>query len=156
MAASEARLNGSPDDGLTEPSLVWDKFSIYQQVRVQAVSFHVGEKPEFELVVQHFKNPIRQALWYKQLLDEGRFSTQGELAQAFGVSRSRVASVLRLLKLDPEIREYMVGLAETDRRLGSLTERRLRPVVQMSEEKEQCSRFWQMVQDALSKVKTNG
>ena len=40
----------------------------------------LGEKPENELIEQHFKNPIRQALWYKQLLDEGQFNTQAELA----------------------------------------------------------------------------
>ena len=56
-----------------------------------------------------------------------------------------MASLLRLLKLAPEIQEYMVGLAETDSRLRILTESRLRSVVQISSEDEQCARFWGMV-----------
>ena len=113
---------------------------------MQTTTFHIGEKPAKTLDGQHYVNPIRQALWYKQLLDEGRFNTQAELAQALGVSRSRVASILRLLQLAPEIQEYMKGLAETDRRLQVLTERRLRSVVQKGNEKEQCDRVWEMIE----------
>ena len=85
-------------------------------------------------------------MWYKQLLDDGQCNTQAELAQALGVSRSRLASILRLLQLAPEIQEYMKGLAETDRRLQVLTERRLRSIVQIGNEKEQCDKFWEMVE----------
>ena len=112
---------------------------------MQAIAFHIGEKPEFELVVQHFRNPIRQALWYKQLLDEGRFSTQAELAQGIGISRSEVASVLRLLQLAPEIQEFMIDLVDADSRLHVLTERRLRSVVQIDDADEQCDKFREMI-----------
>ena len=108
---------GSPDDGLTEPFFIWDNFSIYQQVRLQVTTFHSGEKPAKTLDGQHYVNPIRQALWYKQLLDEGRFNTQAELAQGLGVSRSRVASILRLLNLASEIQALMIDMAETDCRV---------------------------------------
>ncbi len=90
------------------------------------MTFHIGEKPEYRLVEQQFKNPIRQALWYKQLLDEGRFDTQAELAQALSASRSRVTSILGLLKLDHEVQEFILGLDDKDRQLSRLTERELR------------------------------
>ena len=39
-----------------------------------------------------------------------------------------------------------MGLPETDSHLQVLIERRLRSIVQIGNEKEQCGRFWEMVE----------
>lgn len=110
---------------------------------MQKTIFHIGEKPVETLDQQHYVNPIRQALWYKQLLDEGKFERQEDLAKELGVSRSRVTSVLRLLSLDEGIQEFILGLGDEDELLEQLTERKLRSLIQL-DKTEQQDQFWKM------------
>ena len=85
-------------------------------------------------------------MWYKQLLDGGQYEKQEDLARALGVSRSRVASVFRLLSLDEGIQEFILGLDDEDELLAFLTERRLRVFVQIDSKSEQRIKFRNLVQ----------
>lgn len=134
-------------EGAFEPHLVWDKFHIYQSRRF----IGIGEKPPLLVEAVKFHNPIRQALWYKQLLEGGQAEKQDELAQQLGVSRSRIASVLRLLNLDEEIREFLLSLDENDARLKRLTERRLRPLLEIRDRDAQRQRFRELLDSSGKK-----
>ena len=59
------------------------------------------------------------------------------LARKLGFSRARVTQVLRLLSLTPEVQQQLMTLGDP---LSSplITERKLRPVVYLSPEEQQC------------------
>jgi len=69
------------------------------------------------------------------MLKSGEYASQVALARDLGVSRVRVTQVLNLLKLDPEVLEQVAGLGDplTAR---FVTERKLRPLVNLPEEKQ--------------------
>lgn len=51
-------------------------------------------------------NPLEEALGYQRLIEE--FSlTQEQVAETIGKSRATIANILRLLKLSPEIQEFL-------------------------------------------------
>ena len=68
------------------------------------------------------------------MLDDGQAQSQTELAKILGVSKSRVTQILNLLELDEEVREFILGLEDTDERLKVLTERRLRSLARLDRE----------------------
>lgn len=51
-------------------------------------------------------NPLEEARAYQTLIDEFGF-TQEKIAKKIGKSRSNIANYLRLLKLSPQVREYV-------------------------------------------------
>jgi hypothetical protein len=61
-----------------------------------------------------------------------------------GLSVPRVITILNLLKLDEEIRSFILSLDSTDERLKVVTERRLRPLVQVRNPDEQKRQFVEM------------
>jgi ParB family chromosome partitioning protein len=86
--------------------------------RVPVVVKEAAERGLLELaLVENLQredlNPLEEALAYRRLIDE--FSlTQEEVATRVGRSRTAVANTLRLLALDPDIRQSLVS--------GSITE----------------------------------
>ena len=54
--------------------------------------------------------------------------------------------MLNLLKLDKEIQSFILSLDSTDERLKVLTERRLRPLVQITDREIPRKRFWEMME----------
>ena len=96
--------------------MVWDKFDIYHQVRSYETVFNIGNKPDFTIEKQVFRNPLRQALWYQEQIGKEFIGTQRELGRKIGVSRSRIANVLRLIGLEEEIKEFILGIEEDDER----------------------------------------
>ncbi len=76
-------------------------------------------------VVNH-RNPLRQALHYKALLDAGEVDSQTELARLCSTPRSTISAYLRLLGLDAEVQAEALALNDDDERLAGLTESRLR------------------------------
>jgi len=85
-------------------------------------------KPERKRTRKQYKNPIFIALEWKRLFDEGRYSSQAELAREMGISRARVTQIMNLLKLDKGMIKKLVDLGGT---LSSpiVTERGLRKIV---------------------------
>ena len=86
---------------------------------------------------------MKIALQYKDMLDSGFVGSQADLARHLGVSRAKVTQMLNLLKLEGRIQEFMFELEETDTRLGVLTERRLRRLVQVDAVEQQ--RLWRQI-----------
>ena len=133
---------GDPVCGFTEPGLTWDKFQFYQIYRGNTPVMRIGEKPVSGPVeAGKYRNPIKRALYYQQLLDEGVVNSQTELAAHAGVVRARIGHFMSLLKLNDEIKEFMRSLDDTDVRLKVLNERRLRPIAQVEDREVQRERF---------------
>ncbi len=71
--------------------------------------------------------------------------SHAELAKHLGVDRSRVSVVLNLLKLDEEIKEFILGLSDGDVRLKVLNERRLRLIALVKDREVQKEQFWKIL-----------
>jgi len=118
---------------------MWGKFSIYQSFRKRAPIVCLGNPPAAEVKI--YSNPMKIAMQYKGMLESGFINSQAELSHLLAVSRAKVTQMLNLLKLDEEIQSSILGLDESDERLKILTERKLRPLVQLTNSKEQRKRF---------------
>lgn len=106
--------------------------------------FLIGFPPE--KARPELKNPLREALRYHSVLENGDVSSQAELAKQGGVSRARITQVLNLLKLDPGIQDYVLGIEDGDSRLVKITGRKLQGLLQHPPE-EQRAMFWTIVRE---------
>ena len=122
-----------------KPACVWDKFPIHQGKQRDTLFLRTGKKPV--PTTKTYRNPIREALELQAELESGGIQSQAELAKKRGVSRAKVTQALNLLKLDEGIRVFILDLDDTDERLKLFTQRRLRSLVQMSQEEQQ-RMFW--------------
>ncbi len=78
-------------------------------------------------------------------MDKGVVNSHTELAEHLGLVRSRVSTVLNLLNLDQEIKDYLLELDESDPKIGVLNERKLRPLALLGKVEEQKEIFWRIV-----------
>jgi hypothetical protein len=94
-----------------------------------------------------YRNPIGRAQEWQRALVSGEYSSPADLSRKLGVSRARVAQVLRVLRLSPKVVKTVAALGDP---LPSpvVTERRLRPIVQLPR-----NRQWQEVRNMLSRGK---
>ena len=108
---------------LANPCLARHKCHIYQTHKAHEAFIGIGKKPVLEPLegVRH-THPIKRALYYQQLLDEGKVDSHAELARHLGVVRSRVSTVLNVLNLDKEIQDFLLLLEDGDGRLEMFNE----------------------------------
>jgi len=88
-------------------------------------------------------SPIEVALVYRRLLEEAPGRTQADVGRMIGRTNARVNQLLSLLKLDPEILEFLLANRDPDT-IGCFTERRLRILLRIRRTSERLSRFMQM------------
>jgi hypothetical protein len=69
---------------------------------------------------------LRQAQSFKEQVDQGK--CQADIARELGVTRTRVTQIMKLLRLSPMVKQYL--LAE-EKRSELPTERSLRPLLTM-------------------------
>jgi ParB-like chromosome segregation protein Spo0J len=87
-------------------------------------------------------NPIKQALAMTQLLEAPEIRSKADIAKRLGISRARVTQTINLLKLAPEIRKHVLSLS--DEEAAFFTERRLRPLTQVSSREAQLEAFHEL------------
>jgi hypothetical protein len=87
-------------------------------------------------------NPVKQAFIFKDPLKHGTCATQADLAKHLDMSRARVIQMLNLLKLAPSILDVLLNLP--DNQFHPFSERRLRPITQISSPKRQTTLFRKM------------
>jgi len=91
-----------------------------------------------------FKKPkinwYTKATVYKEMLEKGVVKNSAELARKEGLSRARVTQILNLTKLAPQIRNYLMTIADR-KDLKILTERRLREIAKIKDHLKQIRRF---------------
>ena len=92
---------------------------------------------------------LTRAREWRQLIDTGAVKNAAALARRHGVTRARVSQLLSLLRLAPEILEYIDGLHGTEGGLH-LTARRLRDIAVLDDHDEQRARFRELVGDTVA------
>ncbi len=83
------------------------------------------------------------------MIDAGEVKNAAELARRYGVTRARISQLMSLLRLAPEILEYIDGLDGTEGCLH-LTARRLRDIAVLNDHDEQRARFRDLVEDTVA------
>lgn len=83
---------------------------------------------------------LRKALEWQALLESGEASNQAAIARREDITRARVTQVMGLLRLAPEIQEHVLSLPDMVRR-SAITERALRPIAQIEDQKQQVATF---------------
>ncbi len=141
--------SGSPTIPSTELFCVWDHFPIHHFRRNKKPIIAIGHKPQKQFVTQklHHPNYLKRATYYHELLDKGYVQSQTELAKQVGISRTKTRLILRLLKLDEEIKDFILSLDDSDPRLSAVAVYRLQPLLQLKSKERQRRKFWQMIED---------
>lgn len=116
LIAGERRLRAAKLIGLTSVPVILKKFSHEESMVLSII----------ENIQRHDLNYFEEALSYRKLIEECHL-TQEELAKKLGKTQSTVANKLRLLKLEPDLRQLIYE--------NNLTERHARSVLKL-EEKE--------------------
>ena len=80
-------------------------------------------------------------------LNQGRVKTQTELARKLGTSKARLTQIMNLLKLAPEIQDYLKKLSNPSL-LRFFNEKRLRPIASIKNKKAQLEKFQELNQKA--------
>jgi len=78
------------------------------------------------------------------MIGSGEVKNAAQIAKDKGVTRARVCQVMSLLRLAPEILEYIGDLDGSEGCLH-LTERRIREIAVIEDQDEQRARFGEMV-----------
>lgn len=81
-----------------------------------------------------------RAKQYEKLLKHKKVKNKTELAQKEKTSKARITQILNLLKLAPEIQEYLKNLTD-EKQLRFFTEKRLRPITQIKDHEAQLRKF---------------
>ncbi|MBI5587043.1 MAG: hypothetical protein HY889_01600 [Deltaproteobacteria bacterium] len=87
---------------------------------------------------------LRKAMEWKELLDAGEVPTLVEIARREGLSRARITQIMSLLRLAPDIRNYILSMPRVTKR-PVVTERLLRPIVRVENLLVQAERFQQLL-----------
>ena len=85
-------------------------------------------------------SPIEIALQYAEVLKDLAVVTKAQVARRFGVSRARVCQMLKLLKLDESILDYLKAEVEEEGE-NFFTERKLRPIAVVQDRNQQVRMF---------------
>jgi ParB-like chromosome segregation protein Spo0J len=84
---------------------------------------------------RQYRNPIYLASEWRQALNNGEYASPADLARRLKVSRARVAQIMNLLKLSPDVIEMLSSLGDPPMS-PALVERRLRPLLGLAPEKQ--------------------
>ncbi len=109
-------------------------------------SAHKNDAPEKPRKVRsrpkREKSVVETARELMQTLDSGKAKSQAQLARKMGLTGARVSQLLSLLRLSPQIQNYLVKTRDEN---GRISERRLRPLLRISSRKEQVREFRRML-----------
>jgi hypothetical protein len=93
------------------------------------------QKPPREPKTPRVAELLRSALEWQRQLDLGDVRNRAEIAQREGITRARVTQVMGLLRLPPDIQEYLLDLPCTTRR-RTISERALRAITHLEGAKQ--------------------
>ena len=132
---------------LTELFTVWDRFPIHHFRRNNKPIIAIGHKPQKQLDTRklHHPNYLKRALYYHELLDKGYIESQTALAKQVGISTTQTRLILQLLKLDEEIKNFILRLDDSDPGLSAVAVYRLQPLLQVKNKERQRRKFWKMI-----------
>ena len=121
----------------------WQTFPVYKSHDNRRVVFQwerAPDEPERICI-----SPLQEARRYARTLEsDPSVKTQADLAREMGVSRVRITQIMNLLRLDYAVQEQLLGL-EDQRVVRFFSERRLRPLIQIEDPKQQVREFERML-----------
>ena len=140
---------GRPTVPLTELFTVWDHFPIHHIRKNNKPIIAIGHKKKKQLLTQklHHPNYLKRALYYHELLEKGYIESQTALAEQVGISRTKTRLILKLLKLDEKIKDFILKIDDTDPSLSFLSVYRLQPLLQVKSKERQRRKFWKMIEE---------
>jgi hypothetical protein len=112
------------------------------EIRNRRKFFGIGLPPEKPQRI--YESPLRKALRYQRLLSDQFIKSQMDIAREFGITRARVSQIMGLLKLPEEIQKTLLGF-EDQRAIRYFSERRLRPLLKITEPAKQVEEFSRMM-----------
>jgi hypothetical protein len=83
---------------------------------------------------------LAKAVEWRGLLESGQVRSQAEIARREGITRARVTQIMALLRLAPEIQEWILTMPEVVGR-PAISERALRPIAGLESLADQKARF---------------
>ena len=86
-------------------------------------------------------------MYYHELLEKGHVQSQRALAKHVGISQPKIHLILQMLKLDEEIKDFILGLDDSDPGLNFLSVYRLQPLFQLKSKERQRRKFWKMIEE---------
>lgn len=101
-------------------------------------------KPPREPKTPRVVELLRKAVEWKALLESGKVASQAEIARLEGISRARVTQVMGLLRLAPEIREYILVMPDAASH-PLISERMLRPIGTITDNCDQIQEFQKLL-----------
>lgn len=131
LVAGERRWRASQLVGLTKiPAVVRD----YTDAEMMEIAL-------IENLQRQNLNPIEEAMAFRRLIEEFGL-TQEEVAQKIGRSRSMIANIVRLLNLQPEVRDFVSR--------GTLSIGQARPLLALDNAEMQMAAATQIIDEGLS------
>ena len=83
---------------------------------------------------------LRTAQEWRRQIDVGEVSNQAAIARREGITRARVSQILAMLRLAPELQDFILALPDSTSK-PTVTERALRMVVQYADLPKQIAAF---------------
>lgn len=111
---------------------------------VNAMKLQVPYRPQKIPRMPRVAELLRKAMEWRCLQDSGEVSTLSEIAFREGLSRARVTQIMSLLRLSPDIRNYILLMPRVTKR-PVVTERSLRPIVKIFDTRKQIEAFSSML-----------
>jgi len=99
-----------------------------------------NRKPPKEPKTPTVKTLLQKAFEWNVLLETGEITSQAGIARRENLTRARVSQVMKLLQLAPAIREHILSMPDIISQ-PAVTERSLRPIVQMNDHESQFVAF---------------
>ena len=87
---------------------------------------------------------LRKAIEWRALLASGAAANRAAIARREGISRVRVSQVMRMLRLAPEIQQYVLSTPDTTHR-PPVSERMLRTIERITSPQEQVVEFQKLL-----------
>ena len=108
---------------------------------VSALSVPRGRpKPPKEPETPRVVELLRKALEWEGLIESGDVRNQAEIARREGISRARVTQIMGMLRLAPEVQEWILAMPKVVSR-PAITERSLRPIALLEDHERQLVGF---------------
>jgi len=108
---------------------------------VRAAPLHRGNpKPPKVARTPRVVELLRKAMEWQSLMESGQIASQADIARQEGITRARVTQVMGMLRLVPEIQQTILAIPATVRR-QNITERALRPIMQIEDQGQQAAMF---------------
>ena len=151
-----------------QPRTYWWEFSFYTIIKSFRQKFCLGERPEdldhivtieqrtWEKHLTHLSRlerfPLDKAEYYLRLKESRGVNSIRELAKITGEDWSYIAKIIRTLELPDSIKDFLRSNKSNPAILQFFHLRKLLDIVRQGEERQQLTRFREMIEELEEKI----